>query len=506
MIDEYGNASYDYAKGIQTYSKPASVLQGYNMTRGFLQGNPLGANNYNNVFTEGNVLNGNIVGTINILPSLKLDVNSSLSLGHSLASDYENAYYGPKVSVGGQVSKSQTKTLRQNHVQTLNWYNTFGDVHNWNAMIGHEWYDKVINYLYALAYGGYSSTLQEINNFATKDDAKGYKTEYNVEGFFGTLQYNYDLKYYLQGSYRRDASSHFDEDKRWGDFWSVGAAWIASKERFMAQTLNVVDELKVKISIGQQGNDDIGNFAYTDLYSLSKSSETSMSPSFYRKGNKDITWETTTNLNAGVEFSLLKSRINGSFDYYNKKTTDLLFWLSIPESSGSLGYYGNIGDLRNFGFEFNVTGSPIRTEDLDWSLNFNISHNKTRILKLPESKIKENGGFYEYELWYEEDGEMFNFMTYEYAGVDEHGKALFWYDEDLSSAADPSKTNVISRPGKKHSGKTDDVNKATRYAQGSILPKFYGGFGTSLGRGLTCRLRSTTSLAARSWIRSMLNS
>lgn len=101
-----------------------------------------------------------------------------------------------------------------------------------------------------------------------------------------------------------------------------------------------LDMLKLKSSVGQQGNDNIGSYAYTDLYSLSKANETTMSPVFSRMGNPDITWETTTNINVGIEFSLWKGRLAGNLDVYTKKTSDLLFWLSVPESAGSRGYYG----------------------------------------------------------------------------------------------------------------------------------------------------------------------
>ncbi len=153
--------------------------------------------------------------------------------------------------------------------------------------------------------------------------------------------------------------------------------------------------MKVKASIGQQGNDNIKNWAYTDLYTVSKASNTLMSPTFYRMGNKDITWETTTNLNLGVEFSFLKHRLMGSFDFYSKKTTDLLFWLSIPESQGSRGYYTNIGDMRNTGIELVLTGVLVRTKDIDWSITANMSHNATKVLKLPTMKTEQYGGFSE---------------------------------------------------------------------------------------------------------------
>lgn len=308
-------------------------------------------------------------------------------------------------------------------------------------------------------------------------DNKSYKAEYNVEGFFFSGQYDYDERYFGSVSYRRDGSSRFAEDNRWGDFWSVGAAWLANKERWFDASW--VDELKLKVSVGQQGNDNIGDWAYADLYSL-VASGAGMSATFWRMGNKDITWETTTNLNVGTEFSFFKGRLGGSVDFYNKKTTDLLFWVSIPESSGTRGYYGNIGDIRNQGVEATLTGALIRTRDIDWTVTANLSHNANKILKLPEQKTGELGGFSDTDsfdkqdmisYWYREDGPLYNTFIAEYAGVNEKGEATYWVDEDLAGAT--------NKPGKKHSYTTTDPNEATRYEQGSNLPKLFGGFGTT---------------------------
>ena len=228
----------------------------------------------------------------------------------------------------------------------------------------------------------------------------------------------------------------------------------------------------VKASIGQQGNDNIGNWAYTDLYTLAPASDTQMSASFYRIGNPDITWETTTNLNIGVEFNLFKNRLTGTIDWYSKKTTDLLFWLSVPESAGSRGYYGNIGDIRNTGIEVSLQGAVIKTRNLQWDLLFNISHNKDEILKLPASKTAEFGGFTESGRWYKEGGALYNNFLREYAGPNEKGEATYWVDADLNGAT--------NRPGKNHSYTTTNPNEASKYEQGSALPKAYGGFGTTL--------------------------
>ena len=215
-------------------------------------------------------------------------------------------------------------------VSTLTYFDQFGR-HNVNLLLGHEYYDTKTTYLYAYGQGIFTPDIQEINGAAKKVSSNSYTTEYNVEGYFASMQYNYDDRYFASASYRRDASSRFAKANRWGNFWSVGGAWLLDKEEFF--NVSWVDQLKLKFSIGQQGNDNIGNWAYTDLYSLTAASDTQMSASFYRIGNPDITWETTTNINVGVEFNLFRNRLTGSIDYYNKKTTDLLFWLSVPESA-----------------------------------------------------------------------------------------------------------------------------------------------------------------------------
>ncbi|MGP1477341.1 MAG: SusC/RagA family TonB-linked outer membrane protein [Phocaeicola sp.] len=459
--DMNGNPSYDYGVPATNY---------YGLSRPFLStGNPLGSNTYNKVTSKGNQLNGSFNADITIMPWLKAAIQSTAILGQSNFSDYENPFFGPKVVTNGEIQKSSSTTFRTNHVQTLTFLKDFGE-HNVKVLLGHEYYKTRTKYLWAKATGGFSPAIKEINGFATKSDSESYTNKYNVEGYFGNVEYNFAEKYFASASYRRDATSRFAKDHRWGSFWSVGGAWMLTKEAFM-KNLTWVDMLKLKVSIGQQGNDNIGNWAYTDMYSLSKGSDTSISPSFFRVGNQDITWETTTNLNVGLEFNLFKNRLNGTIDFYNKKTTDLLFWLSIPESAGSRGYYGNIGDIRNRGVELTLTGVLVRTKDIDWSVSGNIAHNSTKILKLPEAKITENGGFTETNLWYEEGGPLYNAFRAKYAGVNEQGEATYWVDNSLNGAT--------NKPGKNYDTVTTNPNKASKYALGSLLPKAYGGFGTS---------------------------
>ncbi len=482
--DANGNPQFDYGRPGTDYPNPRAFLQ---------TGNPLGSNLYNDVNSKGNQLNATGNVDVKFTDWLRFNATSNITWGHTNYSDYESQLYGPKVGVNGEIGKSQTDTYRQNHVQTLNFNKAFG-LHSLSAVLGHEWYDTKTTYLSATGQGLFTPDIKEIDaaaNFQYKSSS--YTSEYNVEGWFGRVLYNFDEKYFADASYRRDASSRFAKDNRWGSFWSFGAAWMISKERFMETTKGWLDQLKLKVSLGQVGNDGIGNWAYTDLYSLSPSSPTQMTPSFYRFGNKDITWETTTSLNIGLDFGLFKNRLTGTIEFYNKKTTDLLFWLSVPESTGARGYYGNIGDKRSTGVELTLNADIIRSKNITWSVNFNISHNKEKILKLPESKIKVNGGFAEtwipvssgatngaVQMWYEEGGSLYCPFMYSYAGVNDKGEALYWYDEDLSPLGGKVTANNTSKAGQKKSGTTTQIGEATRYAGESMLPKAYGGFGTTL--------------------------
>ena len=465
--DEFGNQQYDY--GIASTN--------YGVGRAFLQtGNPFGSNRYNKVNKVGNMVNASATADVYITKDLKFNNTSTILFNQSSFSDYENPFYGPKVVVNGEITKEQTNSLRQNHVQTLNYS------HNWNghdlsAMIGHEWYDVKNRYLNAARTGGFSPDIPELNAFATMSGSKSYTSEYNVEGYFMNVLYNYNEKYFGSASYRRDATSRFDKEHRWGNFWSFGGAWLINKEDFFKA--DWVDELKFKASVGQQGNDATGDFRYVDTYTLSKANDTSMAPTFRQLGNPEISWETMTNVNVGLEFNLWKGRLMGSLDYYYRKTADQLFWLSVPESAGVRGYYGNAGDIRNSGLELTLTGSIIRNKDLDWSVTANISHNSSKILSLPEAKITENGGYYESPFWYEVGGPVNNYMTYAYAGVNEQGKALYYYDKNLSTLGG-QKTNIINKPGTEKSGTTTNIGEASRYTCGSTLPKAYGGFSTTL--------------------------
>lgn len=470
ITDANGVPSYDF--GVTTY---------VNGSRPFLApGNPIGAQALDEASTSYNNLNATLNATIDFTSYIKLDVLSNVSWGLGQYEYYGSSLNSLNTSVNGKLTKNDTNTVRTNNSQTITFYKYFGE-HYLNVLAGHEYYRADTNFLQGYAEGGFSPEILQLFAFANHNFSSNtsYRSRYNVEGWLGSAQYNFREKYYASASYRRDASSRFAKSHRWGNFWSAGIAWIISKEKFMSKTNRWIDYLKLKFSIGQQGNDNIGgNYYWTDNYTLSPSSDTTVSTIFRSLGNENITWETTTNMNAGLEFGFFKNRLSGNIDFYNKNTKDLLFYISIPESMGAQGYYGNIGEIRNIGVEVSIEGTPLQIKDFEWTIGANISTNKTKIISLPSQKTENYGGFFESNHWFEEGGPLYNYMTFSYAGINESGEALYYYDPNQLSA-DGSINTAVPGSIKSIDYVTTKTTEASRYTVGSILPKAYGGFTTT---------------------------
>lgn len=207
-------------------------------------------------------------------------------------------------------------------------------------------------------------------------------SEYESEGFFFRGQYDYDQKYFGSLSFRRDASSRFDPNHRWGNFYSFGGAWTITKEPFM-KPFKWLNMLKLKASFGQQGNDNIGDFHYLDTYSIVNTNN-KVGLVLSEKGNPNITWETNNNFNAGFDFELFNSRLRGSIEYFYKKTTDMLCFVFAPYSAGYKGTYDNIGDMTNKGVEVDLAATVLKTKNISWDVNVNATTYKNEIIKLAD--------------------------------------------------------------------------------------------------------------------------
>ncbi|MBR5060700.1 MAG: TonB-dependent receptor [Prevotella sp.] len=519
-IDENGLKIMDYGEG-------------YNggQVRPFIyDANPINDSRLNTRNNEGNAFMGNGYVDIDILKGLKLTINGTFNLDETRYNYVYNPYYGQFDSTGGTVEMYHYRDYDYNLQQLLNYNTTIADRHNIGVTLGHEYTDSRDYRLYASKSKMFSQKNKELNGAVVDGQSSGsYKTRYNNEGYLGRVLYDYDTKYFFQGSYRRDASSRFHPDYRWGNFWSVGAAWLMNKESWF--NVSWVDELKLKASIGQQGNDNIGNYRYTDVFDIVNSAGKT-GTSFSSKGTKDISWETTTNFNAGVEFTLFH-KLSGILDVYYRKTTDMLFSFSVAPSLGYSSYFDNVGDIYNTGVELSLNYNVIHSKDFDWDIHANINTNKNRISKLHEDKKtlvqydtdgKEFWGYTSGSHFIAEDLSLYTWRYRDYAGVDEKTGKSLWYknvyqkhqvtdadgnfvwelNEDKTQKLDengqpiPVMTeswfdmngNLIDDPdnykGKKYrkvEGRetTDVYNDADYYVtKKSALANFFGGFGTTV--------------------------
>ena len=470
MIDEYGFKMCDTGDGrnggaLRTNGGKSNDLQDIQL---------------NKYINEGNAFMANGFADFSLYKGLKLTLNGSVSLDETRGTQVSNPYYGQFAESGGAVFKSHSREIAYNMQQFLTYTNTFADVHNLDLLFGHEMYNRKSYGLYGSKTMMFSPDNTELSGAVVDSSRSGSSVlEYNNEGYFFRGQYDYDNRIYFSGSYRRDASSRFHPDHRWGNFWSLGAAWIINRESwFNASWVNM---LKVKASYGSQGNDNLGSkaesyYRYTDYREILSSGD-GVTSVLYQKGNPDITWETNANLNVGVEFGLWDNRLSGSIDVFNRKTTDMLFELATPIESGYTTIFTNIGDMVNRGLEIELNADLIRTKNLVWDFSLNMTHYKNKVTHLPE-QFKNNTtadgkhvGRWQDTKFLTEGESVFSFYVPTYAGVDpETGKSL-WYTYKTDDA------------GNKERIKTSDYSVASqegREMHGDALPDVYGGFGTSL--------------------------
>ena len=464
MVDGNGIEMMDYGSGINA-----------GMQRPFIaDANPIQDNKLNTRNAEGNALSGNAFVDITPLPGLKVTLNGTFNLDETRFTYVYNPYYGQFDSTGGTVSKYNQRDYDYNLQQLVSYATSFGD-NNFDILLGHEYYDYRLNYLGASKSKMFSQDNHELDGAVIDGQAAtSYKKRRNNEGYFGRLQYNFDERIFGSASLRRDASSRFHPDYRWGTFWSVGGAWLINKESWFYAPW--VQELKIKASVGSQGNDNIGDFRYTDVFDIINS-DNKVGTAFYSKGTKDITWETNTNFNIGAEFQLW-NRVTGSIEYYRRKTSDMLFSFSVAPSLGYSSYFDNVGNMVNSGVEMDFNVNIFNTRNFIWDVNLNISTLKNRLTMLdPDKQIsteyaadgKGYKGYSSGNFFIAEDLPMFTWRMKEYAGVNEDGESL-WYRNTKDEEG-----NVTGRETTKTYADADYY-----ITEETSIPKVYGGFGTKL--------------------------
>ncbi len=459
MKNAAGYEIYDYGEG-----ENAGLKRPIFGSSNALSSNRLDTNTYN-----GNAVTAQGYVEIRFLKDFKFTSNNSANLNEWRTTYTTNPFFGSYASSNGILSKEHNRMFDYTFQQLLNWNHVFGK-HDVSILLGHENYWRKTAYLYASKSNMFDYSNQELAGAIVNVGSDSYTTEYDNEGWFFRGQYDYAGKYFGSASFRRDGSSRFHKDHRWGNFWSVGGAWIISQEDwFDAQWVNM---LKVKASYGEQGNDNIGNFRYTNTYTIANASgHPAAVPSTL--GNPEITWEKNGNLNVGVEFDLFNSRLGGSVEGFYRHTSDMLSWFSLPGSYGYTGYYDNVGNMMNAGIEVELNGTVVATRDFTWDLHANFTWYKNKITKIADEnktmKVDGVGGYSSGNYFYGEGEPMYTYHMKRYAGVNDQGEALY-YVKKLDSNGEP--TGELDT--------TTASGSADYFLCGTALAPVYGGFGTSL--------------------------
>ena len=396
---------------------------------------------------------------INILDGLKFTVNVAYDVFNTKSDNFFTPVGGDTSTVNGRGTQNTSRYSALNTNQLLSYNKDFGreGQHNVSLLFGHE---IKSDHSYGLA-GSMTNfvdpTVSDFANAVVYQDLTSSRTSYFLQGVFGRGEYSYGNRYFLSASYRRDASSRFAPDKRWGGFWSLGLSWNAKQEKFLLP-VEAVNYLKFKASYGTQGNDNIlMTKVYEDLYRIDRvNGEASIVKVF--RAAPDVTWEKSNNFNAGIE-SRFFDRLSVNADFFIKETKDMIYYRALAPSQGDpASQLVNDMDMKNIGVEFEVSADIFKHRNFGWNITLNGTSYKNKITKLPSNEPAE--GYASGNYWRRKGGSLYDFYMYEWRGVDsETGEALYTGKEkDLVHEAANAK---MIQTGK------------------SSIPDVYGGISTS---------------------------
>jgi TonB-linked SusC/RagA family outer membrane protein len=482
ILDSNGNKQYDGGSG-----RP--VQPSMNM----IWENELNLNN-----TSAKTINGSLFAEINLPYNIKAKVSGNIDTWVSQAQSYDNEIIG-QFAPAGQASITDNSYKTYTVLEQLTWNKTFEDLYHLDVLVAHENYDW--NHIYATIKKTGKKALGDapwLSNFKdVSGNPEGYDQNRRIESYLSRVQFNYDEKYYLDGSFRRDGSSRFHPDYRWGDFYSVGAAWSISQEAFMERFKDQIDYLKLRVNYGETGNDaSVGLYGYMGLYDVTQNA---MIDALYKSQLEapDIHWETITSFGAALDGRVF-DRFNFSVEYFDKRTRDMLFDVSLPLSSGvtvnnsrSPKLTKNIGSVTNQGVEISLNTDIINSKNFRWHVELDATSLKNTVLTIPdENKVAPYYGVIDGDKKYTEGHGLYDFWVYQYAGVDQlSGRALYEFNDQEYYLADP---NGAAAPEGKKAIPADQIIRIngkdyvykTTYAKrdfsGSPIPKVMGNFSTGI--------------------------
>ncbi|MDR0768465.1 MAG: TonB-dependent receptor [Dysgonamonadaceae bacterium] len=451
VLDESGNRKYDYGVWRPTTASSGSNILGSAAHSIF--GNKTDAitarTNFNITFLKG------------LLWKTTAAVDYSAGTSHS----YSHSYYSTGVITegAGSASRSSSRNLQYTLNSFIDYSQNIRDEHFFNLLAGPEVYVSNSSSLSGSRSGFQVLGKTEPSAGTTSGTFSGTSSDYHLSSWLGKFDYDFLHRYYFSASFRRDGSSRFSKQSRWGNFWSAGASWNVKSEEFL-KSVKDINNLNLRFSYGAQGNDNVGNYAYGGFYSIYNSLDRlGLLPSDLP--TPELKWETNLNLNFGVDIALFNNRLIAQIDVYNRQSKDLLFNKPLAPSTGYNGIDANIGSLSNRGIDGQITGTPVLNKDFKWDVTLNFGHYTNKITKLPQKEILTGSiGQYGNTKKMVEGGSVYDFYIKEWAGVNpENGKAQ-WYKDVTDEDG-----NVTGRTV------TEDQTEATPYFQGSSLPDFYGG-------------------------------
>ena len=401
---------------------------------------------------------------INILPELTWMTKGGLDLYYVKEKGFWSFLNPQGLGMNGYGDESHTMRSLLTITNTLNYIKSFGD-HHLNLLVGQEGQQTNIS-VSNLANSNFPvENLSELSLASIPSTASTSKYKLMLASFFGNAQYDYDNKYYVSASFRTDGSSRFGKDNRWASFWSVGAKYRITAEKFMQPASNWLSDLTLRASYGTTGNQDVGDHSDADYYSWIVARDVfgygynyngKPGSSHIQAGNSDLKWEKTSKFNVGIDATLF-NRVFLTFDYYNHKTTDMVFAVPVSYLTGLTEYYKNIGSLSNKGIEFSVGVNILQNKDWYWNLTVTGSHNKNKVIKLSTDDPIES------TVSITEAGRpLYQWKMKEYAGVDSQTGEALWYKNETGDET------------------TTDYNEAAKRYLGDANPSFFGSIQNTL--------------------------
>ncbi len=411
-------------------------------------------------FLRQSSIRGSVNGEYKILDNLKFRSVYGIDYNALEEDQYNNPLHGDGLASNGRAFSYYTRYFNYVWTNTLDLQQNItrnGDLSS-STQIGYE-AQKSAGYFSTLRADQFppSLSLTYPASGASPVTASATISDYTFESQFASTNLNYKNRFVLSGSFRRDGSSRFSAKNRYGNFWALGATWNIDREDFMANN-RIFDQLKLRGSYGVNGNAGIGNYDAPALYGFGFNYNQLPGSGPTNVGDENLTWELNKPMNIGLDFSVLKNRVNVTVDYYIRKSENLLLSVPLSNTSGFGSATRNIGSMENKGLELSLNIVPIQTKDLRWDLDFNFSNNKNTITSLPNKADILSGNFIIRQ------GQSLNtFFLREWAGVDRSTGDPQWYINDKRQGS----SNVY--PG-----------ASARILAGQALPKFFGSLTNAL--------------------------